>query len=143
MSLIDDNTTSLLRHVAKFTEARHAVLTQNVAHASTPEYERRDLDVAGFQAALRRAVASRRTPHQVTNSAGQHLSTATIEETLDPRVFTPRPDVENHLRFHDAGVRSVETEMTELTKNTMLHSFAVELLNTQYDMLQAVISERP
>lgn len=131
-------TTRLLERLAAFTERRHEVLAGNVAHATTPNYERRDLDVAGFDAALAKAVEQRRTG----TSASEASRHGVAKDPFDPELFEASTDTERNVRFHDGGVRSIETEMTELTRNSMLHTFAIEVMTAQFDMLRTVVSER-
>ena len=46
------------------------------------------------------------------------------------------------LNFQDNNNRSIEHEMMEMTKNSMMQSFALTLMNTQFGMLQAAIREQ-
>ncbi len=136
---VSTSTLGLLERLAKFTERRHTVLATNVAHATTPNYERRDLDVRGFEQALKQSVDDRRRPSALSVHSSRH--TPPVDRFSDD-LFTARADTQRNVRFHDAGVRSIETEMTELTGNKMLHDFAVEVMNAQFAMLESVVTER-
>jgi flagellar basal-body rod protein FlgB len=46
------------------------------------------------------------------------------------------------LTVQDNNNRSIEHEMMEITKNSMMESFAIELMNAQFNMLQAAIREQ-
>ena len=46
------------------------------------------------------------------------------------------------LTFQDGNNRSIEQEVMEMTKNSIMQSVAIELMNAQLNRLQAVISER-
>ncbi|MBA3312038.1 MAG: hypothetical protein H0T47_01925 [Planctomycetaceae bacterium] len=123
----------LLRHMAVFGERRQQVLAENIANIDTPNYKTRDLDTAGFQAALREAVLAARSP-------GHAIEPGSTPFT--PDLFTARPTSPQSLTFQDGNNRSVEREITELSKNLLMQNFAVELMAAQTQLLAAVISER-
>jgi flagellar basal-body rod protein FlgB len=124
----------LLRQMAVFGERRQQVLAENIANIDTPNYKTRDLDVEGFQAALREAVLAARSPGHASASKSSPFT---------PELFTPQAIRPDSLTFQDGNNRSVEREVTELTKNLLMQSFAVELMSAQTQLLSAVISERP
>ena len=123
----------LLKQMAVFGERRQQVLAENIANIDTPNYKTRDLDTEGFRAALREAVLAARSP-------GHALEPGSSPFT--PDLFTARPTPPSGLTFQDANNRSVEREVTELTKNLLMQNFAVELMAAQTQLLAAVISER-
>ncbi|QDT39064.1 flagellar basal body rod protein FlgB [Stratiformator vulcanicus] len=131
----------LLEHVASFAERRHEVLAGNVANIDTPNYKTRDLDVAGFQNALQAALS---TGRDTTPSLGQvGLSTPSLTELFSPELNRPREIAPPNVTFQDGNNRSIEREVMEMTKNSMLQTFAVELMSAQAGLLQSVIAERP
>lgn len=145
-SLFDSSTLPLLQKVAAFTERRQEILAGNIANASTPEYQTRDLPVEQFQAALREAVAQRQMPSKEPNGRAawsfQKAGTAaSLTELLPAQLMqsAPRKDL---LTFQDGNNRSIERDVQEMTKNSLLQSMAIELLNSQMNRIQAVISER-
>lgn len=151
--LFDSSTIPLLAKVAAFTERRHEVLTGNVANISTPDYRTRDLPVAEFQAALAEAVARRK----VENSPGQaswsfragsvrtgsfRTGDQAATELFPQSLFQAAQGPPRTLTFQDGNNRSIEQEVMEITKNSMMQGVAIELMNAQLNRLQAVISER-
>ena len=151
--LFDSSTIPLLAKVAAFTERRHEVLTGNIANISTPDYRTRDLPVAEFQSALAEAV-SRSTPEGARGQAGWSFTAATAAATgaatgaepaaeLFPQtLFRAVEGPPRTLTFQDGNNRSIEQEVMEITKNSIMQSVAIELMNAQLNRLQAVISER-
>ena len=151
--LFDSSTIPLLAKVAAFTERRHEVLTGNIANISTPDYKTRDLPVAEFQAALAEAV-SRRKPEGAPEQAGWSFSApaggigdggtgAAPAAGLFPRsLFHAIEGPPRTLTFQDGNNRSIEQEVMEITKNSMMQGVAIELMNAQLNRLQTVISER-
>jgi flagellar basal-body rod protein FlgB len=133
MSVTGPSTYDLLRQLAVFGEKRQQVLAENVANIDTPNYKTRDLDNEGFQAALREAVLAATSPG--------HAGAAPV--SFAPELFTPQVISPPNLTFQDAGNRSIEREVTELTKNLLMQNFAVELMAAQTQLLAAVIAERP
>jgi flagellar basal body rod protein FlgB len=49
---------------------------------------------------------------------------------------------DRNITFQDGATRSIEAEVMEMSKNSMMQRFAVELMSAQMGMLQAAISER-
>ena len=147
--LFDSSTIPLLAKVAEFTERRHEVLTGNIANISTPDYRTRDLPVAEFQSALADAV-SRRKPEGVAGVAGWSYRAAAASvtgaepdaELFPQRLFRAVEGPPRTLTFQDGNNRSIEQEVMEITKNSIMQSVAIELMNAQLNRLQAVISER-
>lgn len=116
-SLVTTSGISVLERVIAFTGARHDLLANNIANIDTPDYKMKDLDVDAFNRDLCDAVNAR---------------------TVGPG--EPKVDDEQYLLFHDGNNRSVEKQMTEITKNTMLHNAALEILRNQYQVLSRAIA---
>jgi flagellar basal-body rod protein FlgB len=143
-SLTNGTTIPLLQQVAKFAERRQDVIAGNIANASTPDYRMRDLPVAKFQEALGDAVAGRTE----TTSLGTQWSfqAATKPAPVDPfsdELFQAVEAEPQGVTFHDGNNRSIEHQMMEMTKNSLLYNSAVELMKVQFNRLQAIVAERP
>ncbi len=151
-SLFNSTTVPLLEKVAMFGERRHDVLAGNLANIDTPNYKTRDLSVDDFQAALKSAVERMSEPKlqslgQVPVVGNQVVTTnpgdPSMQQMFPNELFQAIDAAASNITFQDGGNRSVEHEVMEMTKNSMLQNFAVELMVAQMNMLQAVISERP
>ena len=59
--MFDNGAMPVLERVVQFTQARHRVLTDNIANLSTPYFKPRELSPESFQATLRDAIDQRRT----------------------------------------------------------------------------------
>lgn len=150
--LFDASTIPLLEKAAVFGERRHDVLTGNIANIDTPNYKSRDLPVEAFQQALRAAVARRQSPIAPQDagalggvSAVSNASVfepANLDQLFPADLFEASDSAPRSLTFQDANNRSIEGEFMEMTKNSMMQSFAVELMNAQMAMLHAVIREQ-
>jgi flagellar basal-body rod protein FlgB len=145
-SIFDGTTIPLLEKINLFADRRHDALTANVANIDTPNYKRRDLPLEAFQNALREAIAGGQSRIEQGVSAmnggrgAQSLggASAAFPEQLFQAIESQSPS----LTFQDNNNRSIEHEMMEMTKNSMMQSFAIELMNTQFSMLQAAIREQ-
>lgn len=140
------NSTSipLLEQVVRFSEERHKVLAGNVANIDTPGYQPRDLPVEKFQQALQDAIASRQSAQQ--QSAGMPDATQAakpVDQFFTPDLFQSHTAAAQNITFQDGNNRSVEWGMMELQKNSGMQRFAIEVITSQLNMLQSVISERP
>jgi flagellar basal-body rod protein FlgB len=143
--LFDSSTLPVLEQVVTFTEARHGVLAGNIANLDTPGYRSQDLSTAEFQTRLKDAIESRqraadtsRAPYPYpegaiskTNSSSSQGELATVTDT-----------VKGMLR-HDDNNTSLEEQVSEIAKNQAQHNLALSLMNAQFRLLRAAITERP
>ena len=142
--LFDSSTIPLLLKMAAFTERRHDVLAGNLANVSTPDYRTRDLPVAQFRTALEEAVGR----HRPADSRGQVAWSFTAGQSSDagdpfpPTLFRALDSSRGAITFQDGNNRKIEEEIMEITKNSLMQTLAVEVMNAQFSRLQAVISER-
>jgi len=126
----------VLEEVARFSQARHAVLAGNLANVSTPGYKVRDLPVEEFQERLQEIIEQRTAPPEFTSPGHpepEPTRQAYVAETVD------RP---NAILHHDGNNVSLEHQVTEMAKNQMQHNLALAIMRHQFSQLQAAISER-
>lgn len=148
--LLESTTLPLLKQVARFAERRQDVLAGNIANLDTPGYRMRDLPVQQFQQALEQAIASRHAPSSPGHLAlpleqpgGVTTTPASIEDFFPESLFAASaPSAQPGITFQDANNRSLEDQFLQMTKNSVLQQFALEVMRTQFDQLQTVISER-
>ena len=122
--LINNTSMPTLERLIAFTEQRHDLLVNNIANIDTPGYKVKDLDVRKFQQDMSEAIKNRST-QQNTGSAQQ-----------------AKIDFNQYVLFHDGNNRSIEKQMTAITKNSVMHNAAVELLKSRYQLLERAISLR-
>lgn len=144
--LFDSSTIPLLLKTAAFTERRHEVLAGNVANVSTPDYRTRDLPVAQFRAALDEAVARRRPVDSSGHGSWSYTAIPDAgpagEDGFPGSLFRALDSSRGAVTFQDGNNRSIEQEVMEITKNSLMQTLAIEVMNAQFSRLQAVISER-
>jgi flagellar basal-body rod protein FlgB len=144
-ALFESSTIPLLAKAAAFAERRHEALAGNIANISTPDYRTRDLPVAEFRAALEEAVSRKRPVDSSGRPAWSFSSISSspsAKELFPQTLFRAVPAPAKSLTFQDGNNRSIEQEVLEMTKNSIMQTVAIELMNTQLNRLQAVISER-
>ena len=122
-----------------FTEARHRMISENVANIDTPGYRTKQLDAALFQKALRRAIEQHKREPDARVSLEQ---TREFRERSGRLVVTPELEPTENLLFHDGTNARIEREMSELASNTMMHQLSVEVLNNELRMLRRAITGR-
>jgi flagellar basal-body rod protein FlgB len=132
--LFDSTTIPALGEVLNFAQARHTVLAGNVANVNTPGYRLRDLSQTEFQQRLKEAIAASRTSYEPM-SPGLAYS-----EPGDP-MRQVRSSLENII-YHDDTNIDLEKQVAEMTKNHLLHNFALTVMTDQFQLLQTAISER-
>lgn len=150
--MLNSKSLPLLEKMAAFAERRQEVLAGNIANIDTPEYKMRDLPVNDFQQALREAVQLKdgNSPSTGQVSLGMPATVSgrqTLEtqlESLFPRsLFQAQEASPQNLTFQDANNRSMESQVMQMTKNSLMQQFAVEVMMSQMNQLMTVISERP
>jgi flagellar basal-body rod protein FlgB len=133
-SLFSATTIPALGEVLNFAQARHTVLAGNVANVNTPGYRLRDLSQTGFQEKLKEAIAhSRHTAEPVSPGLAYSEPGDAMRQV--------RSSLEN-LVYHDNTNIDLEKQVAEMTKNHLLHNFALTVMTDQFQLLQTAISER-
>jgi flagellar basal-body rod protein FlgB len=145
----------VLGEVLNFTQARQGVLAGNIANANTPGYRTRDLSPAAFQEQLKAAISesrSLRLSRRESLSPGLSspglsspgLSSAGLargsDEPSDP-IRQVSASLENIL-YHDDTNIDLEKQVAEISKNQLLHNFALTVMTDQFRLLESAISER-
>lgn len=140
--MFDNGALPVLERMLQFTEARHRVLTNNIANLSNPYFKPRDLDPASFQAALTEAVDDRRGRRGDTTGRMVFDDTDQVSFRPDGIAVQASPMHETIL-FHDQSNVDLERTMQRLAENTMAYNVSVELVRNQFEALRAAIRERP
>jgi flagellar basal-body rod protein FlgB len=133
----------VLERLVQFTDARHRVLTDDIANLSTPFFKPRDLDPQSFQAALGEAIDKRRGRAGADPTAGPLEMIDTRELRFSDAGLTVAPQ-ETHegILYHDQNNRDLERLMQHLAENTLMHRAGIDLLRNQFDMMRLAIRER-
>jgi len=141
-AMFDQGSIPVLERLISFSEARHRAIADNIANVDTPDYRRRDLPLAEFQQALKKSIEHRRAGNprkfifiESDNVKGNELG------GISANVISSRPSPFDILR-HDNNNVSIDREMSELAKNTILHNGMVQILSKEFSMLRSAISER-
>jgi flagellar basal-body rod protein FlgB len=138
--LTGSNTIEALQKALAFAEARHRVLTENVANADTPGYRTKQLDVAAFQEALAKALARRdehsSTPLELPASPEVRTSPA------GALIVTPGETPPENVLFHDGTNGQLERQMAMLAENALMFRAMTELLRGKYEGLLKAIRGR-
>ena len=145
-NLFNSTAIPVLEQVVGFAQARHHVLAGNIANLDTPGYRVRDLSVGDFQNRLREAIQARDRP-TAASAAGQFVSPGDPAYLQKPM---PEGDVKmaevsrnpKSILYHDDSNVGIEHQVTEMVKNQMLHNLALTIMTSQFQLLEAAISER-
>lgn len=136
-NVVNRDALPVLEKVAAYTEARHRMLTENIANIDTPGYRTKHLDTATFQEALGKALTRR-----AEDPSGAFKLPATREFHEDASgglVVTPVEEPAENILFHDGTNARLERQMAMLAENALMHQAATELLRTQFDTLRRAI----
>ena len=134
VNLFSSTTIPALAEVLNFTQARQTVLAGNIANANTPGYRLRDLSQPAFQQKLKEALADTRT-------TAEPVSPGLARSQPGDPMREVRASLEN-LVYHDDTNIDLEKQVAEMTKNHLLHNFALTVMTDQFQLLQSAISER-
>lgn len=131
-----------LERLVQFTERRHRVLTNNIANLSNPYFKPADLDPRSFQQALSQAIETRRA--SATPTAGPLRMNDTQQLTFRPDGIDAQPDLLNEtILSHDQSNNDLERTMQRLAENTLTHNAAIELVRSEFRLIESAIRERP
>lgn len=138
--LTSSATTHALELAARFAEARHSVLAENLANIDTPDYAARRLDVGSFQDALDSALHSAKDERRRTLNLRDNRQ---FRSTADGGVEV-RPDVEpaQNVLLHDGTNVRVEQLMSDINANALSYEAASTLLRGRYEGLLRAIRGR-
>lgn len=146
------STLPVLEQVVQFTQARHGVLAGNLANLNTPGYQTRDLSPERFQESLKTAIQSTRQ----ARSPGEAVVLGPLSEggsglvqpeqnvgfgRFDPEALAGVRESMKSLVYHDGRDVSLESQVTQISKNQSLHNLALTLLSSQFRQMRAAISE--
>ncbi len=132
--MFNTTTIPILEQAISFAQERHNVLAGNIANLDTPGYRVRDLSVETFQQRLKEAIEARNEPRQ-------HLSPGLMSDAPDDAMQKVRESMKSIL-YHDDSNVGLEQQVTEIAKNQAMHNMAIAILNSQFRLLQAAVSER-
>ncbi|MDX1947344.1 MAG: flagellar basal body rod protein FlgB [Pirellulaceae bacterium] len=124
----------ILGEVLNFAQARQGVLAGNIANVNTPGYRLRDLSPTAFQEKLKKAI-------ETTREEGGELSPGLIRSEPGDSLREVRESLQNIL-YHDDTNIDLEKQVAEITKNQILHNFALTVMTDQFNLLGQAISER-
>jgi flagellar basal-body rod protein FlgB len=138
-NMFDGTALPAVEQVVSFTQARHGVLAGNIANIDTPGYKSRDLSVEAFQSRLKEAVAAQR---KAAESPGYTGGSQVGGSSVDPSESWERVRGTKDILFHDNHDVSLETQVTEIAKNQTRHNLALTIMNAQFRLLRAAVTER-
>ena len=144
MSMFDGTAIPVLQQVVQFTEARHGVLAGNIANLDTPGYKTRDLSPELFQDSLKEALAARDS-HRAATRSRYSIAAERTDRTRGTRNHDAFSKVQDSFRSvlrHDEADVSIETQVTEMSKNQAQHNLALSIMISQFQLLEVAISER-
>lgn len=136
-SITDRGAGPALEATMAFSEAKLALLAENIANVQTPGYQARQLDGKAFQRALRNALEDRggdyRQPLLVDN--GKEVRS----DALGRLRFQPATRPAGNLLFHDGTNASLERQMAELAETGMAYEMSASFLRGRFDGLRKAI----
>ncbi|MFO0939252.1 MAG: flagellar basal body rod protein FlgB [Pirellulales bacterium] len=125
---LSDTSIPALEQSLAFAQRRHMLLAGNIANIDVPDYRTRDLSEADFQTALKESIESPNT-HQ---SPGVANSVSPAEKVRDVR---------NQVLYLDGSDISLEQQITQISKNQLMHDTAIALMKSQFQTLRSAITE--
>ncbi len=140
--VVNSGAIPVLEMTLRFAGRRQAVIVNNIANLSTPDYRPTDVSTGDFQKLLRNAIDRRREAG--ADRAGQFEWSQTREVRRDGQDglrLVPRTDSQGVL-FHDRNNRDLERTMQDLAENGAVFRIAGDLLRNRHHQLSSAIAER-
>jgi flagellar basal-body rod protein FlgB len=143
-AMFNSTTIPVLEQVVDFAQSRHTVLAGNLANLDTPGYRVRDLSQENFERQLSEAIRVRdRTP--VSSAGAEYSVLSTQYSSAAPRRQDAMSNVSDRVKgilLHDESNVGIEQQVAEMSKNQTRHNVALAILNSQFRLLEAAVSER-
>ena len=144
--MFNSTTVPILEEVLCFAQKRHNILAGNIANLDTPGYRVRDLSLEDFQERLSEAIRAR-DKRRSASPAEQFISPGEMGYPGSPAPAREAAMAEvakdpKTILYHDQSNVGIEHQVTEMVKNQMQHNLALTIMNNQFRLLQAAISER-
>lgn len=133
---LSESTIPALEQTVAFAQRRHLLLAGNIANLDVPDYQTRDLSVDDFRSALRSSIDAARSGDSL--SPGSMASPGIADQAS---AYEKVRDVQRQILYHDGSDVSLEQQVTEISKNQMMHDTAIALMRSQFQTLQAAIRE--
>ncbi len=134
-SWLSNSSLPALEQTAVFSQQRHQLLAGNLANLDTPDYKTRDLSLSEFQTQLK-AATNPSKPGATNYVPGKGQQPITQQQALEKT-----RDVSKQILYHDGGDVSLEEQVTEISKNQIMHNTAIALMRSQFQTLQVAIRE--
>jgi flagellar basal-body rod protein FlgB len=140
--MFDSGTMPTLERMIQFTGQRHQLIAHNIANLDTPYFKPVDLNPEAFQHQLADAIDRRRNRPNPNKAPLQLRGTDQVRVQRNGQLeFQPEQTNEGIL-FHDRNNRDLERIMQDMVENTLTHRASVELLKSEFDLLELAIRER-
>ncbi len=115
--------------------ARSRALSSNIANATTPGYQRREVQ---FEEALKKSLSHSNLKGKRTDSGHLQLGGGTLESVEHEIVRSYDPTLASGVNNVD-----IDKEMAELAENQIAFKFALRRLSSGYSKINAAISLKP
>ena len=133
-----------LRRMMQFSWQRNSLLADAAANIDDPNYQRRDVPVAEFQAAMKTAREREEgLPLAMPIASGHGPFSDTEGIRFTPDGIRLNPVETGDFRQHDGNDRNLERVMQDLAENALAFRLASELFRKEHDILRSAIRERP
>ncbi|MBM4108067.1 MAG: hypothetical protein FJ255_04555 [Phycisphaerae bacterium] len=137
--LANSGTVQVLEASLRFAAQRQRLIAHNIANATTPGFEVKEVSVRGFREALGRALDEhRREGGDRLGLTGSGEVVQHPDGRLEFKPETPRGGIV----FHDRNNRDLERLMQDLAENAAAFRVSAELLRTRNDVMRTAISQR-
>jgi flagellar basal-body rod protein FlgB len=129
----NDATLAALSSALTFSGRRQTLIADNIANVNTPNYKRRDLDIAAFNAELSDALS---LGGDSRGGAAQAARARALGDVVGAEV------VEDNLFYRvDMGGVDIDREMSELAKTSLVGNAMGQLLSKRIAQYRMVIRD--
>jgi flagellar basal-body rod protein FlgB len=144
--LVNSGSIPVLETSVQFAARRHTLIAHNIANASTPNHQPRDVSVSKFREQLGEAIDERRTRRGGRANMFDLKDSQQVRVTHDrggqQRLHIDPNTPSGNVLFHDRNDRDLERMMQGLAENAAAFRTSVELLKSRVGLLNSAIALR-
>lgn len=125
---------SILEETLDASWARNDAIAQNIANVDTPTYKRKDI---AFEDILNKALDGTNLDGNLTDKRHIAINNSDIDE-IQPTLVEDNSKTSMRI---DGNNVDIDSEMTNMAKNTIKYNTLVQLINNNYSKIKNVIAE--
>ena len=137
LDFVSNPTSQIVQSAMAFRRARNEMINSNIANVDTPFYKSRDIRFEGYLTEQTKIMFDNKqnSKLQLARSNSSHIQPKQVAPSTDSYVFFR----DGHMTRNDGNSVDLDTETTEMAKNTSAYKALSALLKKQSSMFKYAI----